>query len=93
MFETGKNFRYIPVHEIVASIVPSKPQALPVFMIIRAGAIFQYIDVSQYSPSQYCTFDYQFACKCEGSCKFLEKRTCLKPQNVNMLPFFLQENL
>ena len=30
-FGTGKNFRYIPVHEIVASIGPYKSQALPFF--------------------------------------------------------------
>jgi len=59
----------------------SKSQALPVFPI-RAGAIFLYIDASQYSLSQYCTFGYQFACKGEGSCKFLEKRSCLKPKNM-----------
>ena len=28
-FGTGKNFRYMPIHEIVASIGPSKSQALP----------------------------------------------------------------
>ena len=30
-FGTGRNFRYIPIHEIVASIGPSKSQALPMF--------------------------------------------------------------
>ena len=30
-FETGKNFRYIPIHEIVASIGPNKFEALPMF--------------------------------------------------------------
>ena len=31
VFGTGRNFRYIPVHEIVASIGPNKSQALPMF--------------------------------------------------------------
>ena len=30
-FGTGKNFRYIPIHEIVASIGPNKSEALPMF--------------------------------------------------------------
>ena len=30
-FGTGKNFKYMPIHEIVASIGPSKSQALPMF--------------------------------------------------------------
>ncbi|XP_071853660.1 uncharacterized protein [Apostichopus japonicus] len=30
-FGTGKNFRYIPVHEIAASLGPNKCQALPMF--------------------------------------------------------------
>ena len=31
VFRMGKNFRYIPVHKIVASIGPAKSQALPMF--------------------------------------------------------------
>ena len=30
-FGTGKNFRYIPIHEIAASLGPAKSQALPIF--------------------------------------------------------------
>ena len=30
-FGTGKNFRYIPAHEIASSLGPDKSQALPVF--------------------------------------------------------------
>ena len=30
-FGMGRNFRYIPIHEIVASIGPSKSQALTMF--------------------------------------------------------------
>ena len=30
-FGTGRNLRYIPIHEIVAFIGPSKSQALPMF--------------------------------------------------------------
>ena len=30
-FGTGKNFRYIPIHEIAASLDPAKSQALPIF--------------------------------------------------------------
>ncbi|KAK3867201.1 hypothetical protein Pcinc_027318 [Petrolisthes cinctipes] len=30
-FGTGKNYRYIPAHEIAASLGPQKARALPVF--------------------------------------------------------------
>ena len=30
-FGTGKNFRYIPVHDIAKAIGPRKSQALPMF--------------------------------------------------------------
>ncbi len=30
-FGTGKNFSYIPIHEIAASIGPRKSQVLPMF--------------------------------------------------------------
>ena len=33
-FGTGKNFRYIPIHEIVASIGPNKSEALPMLLTL-----------------------------------------------------------
>ena len=41
-FRTGKNFRYIPVHEIVASIGPDKYQALPFFHAYTVGVTVFY---------------------------------------------------
>ena len=54
-FGTGKNFRYMPIHEIVASIGPSKSQALPIYWMRHSFVILLQGERSQHGILGECS--------------------------------------
>lgn len=54
-FGTGKSFRYLPAHEISASLGPEKARALPIFYVLTGcGAVSAFVGHGKKSAWATC---------------------------------------